>query len=638
MCGRRRASIEETSVLEDLTANIVVASHRRSGTHLAIDTIRNNILGVNPAFLTLETILPRHTEPVTRADFEAKRQAPGRAIIKTHGFSSMELFPVDDGLREYARGLLHNSHIVYALRDGRDVMVSFYEYRKKIAGGQLAPFSEFLRTPYGGYSSPAAHWSAHVKDWLSKTDVLPIFYEDMHADFEGVVDRLAAFLNLPRRGDVFDAVISRNAAAAETSTAVLYRRGKVGDHADYFSADDTAFFTQEAGEGMDLYRQRRASAASPSSPETPAAARARATRFLQINTFYPAYLMDFYAARPQLMNASYDTQINTLLDDGFADSHIFTRPLRRYGFDTMQVVANNSVSQGAWLTEQGLATGGKVDAALATLRQIERFAPDIVYTTDVETLHSGFFRRLEKRPPVIAGWRGFPLPPQTDLSGYDLILTSFDRIFEEAMARGAKHIERFHPGFPEDSPVLKEPRKIEWDVVISGTVTHQHLRRIQIINMLAEMSRDPAAPFSLGLFMPNASALSPLAQSLNRGARWAHDMLRLLRSARIVVNIDVDAFGAQPPNMRLIEATGAGAFLLTSHHPGLAAFFELGVEIETFRTPQELASKILYLLSEPGLCDEMAARAQERCLRDHGLSKRAAWFADIMRHAVVRAA
>jgi glycosyltransferase involved in cell wall biosynthesis len=360
------------------------------------------------------------------------------------------------------------------------------------------------------------------------------------------------------------------------------------------------------------------------------------TRFLQINTFYPAYLGDFYDARPHLIDASYEVQIDALLDDGFSSSHIFTRPLRVHGFETMQVVANNGITQGAWQKEHGLWTG-KTDSALTVLQQIEHFKPDIVYTTDVETLHSGFFRRLNKPPPVLAGWRGFPIPPQTDLSAYDLILTSFDRIFEEATARGAKHVARFHPGFPETTPVIEEPRQIEWDVLISGTVTHQHMKRVQIIDMIADMSRDPVAPFRLGLFMPNAGALSPVAQSMNRGARWGNDMLRLLRSARIVVNIDVDAFGAQPPNMRLIEATGAGTLLLTSYHPDLSNFFEPGEEIETFRTPQEMAAKLLYLLSHPERCDAMAARARERCLRDHGLTQRAAWFAGIMRDALSRA-
>ncbi len=627
---------------DDRTANILVASHRRSGTHLTIDTIRNNILGASNTYLTMETLLPTHKENLPKDAFEQRRHTPGRPILKLHDFPTLETFPVEGGLRAYAAQLVQASRIVYAVRDGRDVMVSFYEYRKKIDPALAnVSFSEFLRFPRPGYSSAAAQWSAHVHAWMGRDEVLPIFYEDMHDDFAGVVGRLADFLELPRRAQLFDVVMSRNPAAAGATTAVMFRKGQVGDHAAYFKADDRAFFEREAGEGMALYQSRRASSAAKAKSPQPAQsvpASARPTRFLQINTFYPDYLMDFYTARPHLMSASYDVQIDALLDDGFADPHIFTRPLRAHGFETMQVVANNSVAQGAWLREQGLATGQKVDSAKATLEQIERFAPDIVYTTDVHTLHTGFYNRLAKRPPVIAGWRGFPLPADTDLSAYDLILTSFDRIFDEATARGAKRVERFHPGFPEHIPVLKEPRKIEWDVVISGTMTQQHARRIQMIDMLAELSRDPIAPFSLGLFMPNVSFLSPLAQSLNRGARWAQDMFRLLRSARIVVNIDIDAFGAQPPNMRLIEATGAGAFLLTSHHPQLPEFFEPGREIETFRTPQELASKILYYLSQPALCEEMAARAQERCLKEHSLSKRAAWFADLMRAALARAA
>ena len=357
-------------------------------------------------------------------------------------------------------------------------------------------------------------------------------------------------------------------------------------------------------------------------------------RFLQINTFYPAYLRDFYGARPHLLLADYATQINALLDDGFSDTHIFTRPLRAHGFETFQVIANNPVSQGTWLKENGLPVGDPVDCAQATALQIERFAPDIVYTTDVIVLGTPFFKGLKTRPRLIAGWRGFPLPSGTDLSAYDLILTSFDRIFAEAKACGARTVERFHPGVPEDCPVLAEKREITWDVVFSGTITQEHMKRAAMVNMLAEMSSDQTAGFSFGIFMPNASALSPLAQRLNQGARWARDMLRLLRSARIVVNIDADAFGGQPPNMRLIEATGVGAFLLTANHPELPHFFQPATEVETFRTPNELAAKVLYYLANPDQGAEIARRGQERCLRDHGLKQRTAWFCDIMTRAV----
>ncbi|MCC6913715.1 MAG: glycosyltransferase family 1 protein [Rhodospirillaceae bacterium] len=343
--------------------------------------------------------------------------------------------------------------------------------------------------------------------------------------------------------------------------------------------------------------------------------------------------MDFYAARPQLQNAPYDVQMDALLDDEFSGVHIWTRPLKAHGFETLNVIANNPFTQRAWMRENGYQVGEKVDSAFATLRQIHDFAPDVFYTNDVVTFHSGFFKAVEKRPTVIAGWRGFPLPANADLSAYDLILTSFDRMFGEAVSKGAKHVARFHPGFPEDSPILREPREIKYDVVISGSITSQHAQRINIINMILEMSRETPG-FSVGLFTAGAQFLSPLAQQLNKGARWSLEMLRTIRSGRILVNIDVDAFGGQPPNMRLIEATGAGAFLLTTHHPELVNFFEPGKEIETFRTPQELFSKINYYLAMPERAGEIARRGQERCMYAHSRSVRAGWFAEIMRGAL----
>jgi hypothetical protein len=360
----------------------------------------------------------------------------------------------------------------------------------------------------------------------------------------------------------------------------------------------------------------------------------RPIKFLQINTFYPRYLEDFYCARPQLLEASYDEQINALLDHGFSSSHIFTRPLRAFGWETMQVVANNSIAQAAWLREQNETVTQPVDSAAVTRQQIETFEPDILYFTDIVVFDSRFIRALSKKPTLVSGWRGFPSPAGTDWSEFDLVLTSFDRIIEEAARLGAAKSARFHPGFPENCSVLREERSIEWDVVFSGTITHQHTRRITILDMIAQLSTDASAGFSFGLFMPNVGALPPHVQRLNQGPRWADDMLRTLRNARIVINVDVDAFGNQPPNMRLIEATGAGAFLMTPYHPELKNFFEPGVEVETFRTENELISKLLYYLDNPVRCSEIARNGQARCLKDHALKDRAVWFKDIMSEAL----
>ncbi len=358
--------------------------------------------------------------------------------------------------------------------------------------------------------------------------------------------------------------------------------------------------------------------------------------FMQLNMFYPAYLRDFYAARPKLRGMPWRAQVDALLDDGFSESHIFSRRLKAEGFETFQVAINDMASQSTWMRENGILATADTDFTGVALMQIDRLKPDIIYTTDVTTLDSRALARLHHRPRVIAGWRGFPFVAGANLSSYDLILTSFDRIFTEARALGAKAVERFHPGFAEDSPVASAARIQEFDVVFSGSVTGHHTRRIALLNLLAEMSR--AEGFSFGLFMPDAGMLSPLAQSLNRPARWGNDMLRTLRNAGMVINIDIDDFGNQPPNMRLIEATGAGAFLLTPEHPDLAAFFEPGVEVETFRTPQELVAKIRYYLKDPAARQKIADAGQARCLKDHSLAQRTPWFRNIMLRALERAA
>lgn len=129
----------------------------------------------------------------------------------------------------------------------------------------------------------------------------------------------------------------------------------------------------------------------------------RPIKFLQVNTFYPGYLADFYRARPQIVDANYDAQINALLDDDFASSHIFTRPLRKLGWETMQVVASNSVAQAAWLRGQSKVVQEPVDSAAVTLRQIEAFDPDILYFTDIVVFDSQFIRALSKKPVLISG-------------------------------------------------------------------------------------------------------------------------------------------------------------------------------------------------------------------------------------------
>ncbi len=347
----------------------------------------------------------------------------------------------------------------------------------------------------------------------------------------------------------------------------------------------------------------------------------RKPRFLQLNTFYPAYLRDFYAAHPGLAEAPYQVQLDTLLDDGFSGPHMMTRGMAERGWDTFHVIANAAEMQKSWLRENDIAFSEPLNAALVAAMQIEMFGPDVVYILDPCAFDSTFIRRIPTRPPVVTGWRGFPIPPGTDWSEMDAIFTSFDAIAAAAPRFGARSVLRHYPGFPADAPA-PAGEAYDCDVIFSGSVTGHHRTRIDMLHQVWRASRgEGGPPFRFHLHMPDVSALHPDMRAANRGSLWGNAMLRALGRARVTLNIDIDAFAAQPPNMRLIEATGAGAFLLTSDHPDLPRFFTPGRELETFRDGPELIAKIRrYLADEPGR-RAIAAAARARCLADHGLAR-----------------
>ena len=372
-----------------------------------------------------------------------------------------------------------------------------------------------------------------------------------------------------------------------------------------------------------------------SSPQSPAGSVTRMSappRFLQLNTFYPAYLVDFYRSRPALAGAPYAEQVDALLDDGFSGSHMMTREMARRGWECMQIVANAAPLQQQWLKENELSLPAPIDGVLAAAMQVESFRPDAIYILDACTFDSRFIRKLPTQPKLVMGWRGFPIDPATDWRMFDLILTSFDAIAGAAPKFGARDVQRHYPGFPKEA-APPEVESYNSDVIFCGSVTRHHRERIAALHTVWRASRgeDGGPGFLFHLHMPDAQVFPEEMAATNRPSVWGNAMLAAFARSRIVINIDVDAFGGQPPNMRLIEATGAGAFLLTSHHAELPRFFTPGREVETFRDIPELIVKIRQYLANEDARKAIARAGRTRCLAEHRLDQTAARFHDMVR-------
>ena len=108
----------------------------------------------------------------------------------------------------------------------------------------------------------------------------------------------------------------------------------------------------------------------------------------------------------------------------------------------------------------------------------------------------------------------------------------------------------------------------------------------------------------------------------------AAQYVEVTQRAKIVLGINRypsyrHAFWNPPTFIRLrdLEATAMGACYLTEYSPGLERWFELGLDIEVYRSPQELVARIDDLEKNPLKRKDMRRRAQQRVFQDLTMAK-----------------
>src|SRR4030095_11679317 len=93
------------------------------------------------------------------------------------------------------------------------------------------------------------------------------------------------------------------------------------------------------------------------------------------------------------------------------------------------------------------------------------------------------------------------------------------------------------------------------------------------------------------------------------GEAWGLDMYEIYLRSHIVVNRHGGISRGLSNNLRMFEATGCGALLLTEGSPNALDYFEFG-EFLPYGPPEDAAEKINYYLAHPGLMAMKAAAGQ----------------------------
>jgi predicted Zn-dependent protease len=74
--------------------------------------------------------------------------------------------------------------------------------------------------------------------------------------------------------------------------------------------------------------------------------------------------------------------------------------------------------------------------------------------------------------------------------------------------------------------------------------------------------------------------------------------------------------------------------LLTEENPRLGKCFDVGCEVETYGSFEELTEKVRYYLEHDNAREDIARRGQARCLREHSLALRTEELLDVLQRHV----
>ena len=329
-------------------------------------------------------------------------------------------------------------------------------------------------------------------------------------------------------------------------------------------------------------------------------------RIFILDTYYPDTLARFDRAHPEWPALPYEERLQAVMAELFGTADFYSRNLRALGWDAVDIVANYPTLQGP---------GAMEDVAW---RQLNAYAPDVVFLQDFKVLGPPALAALRARGVLVAAQLSCSMPEPERMRGADVIFTSFPHYVARLAALGVRR--------PVYSPLACEPTAIDrtlggslppardLDVLFVGGVGKDVHWRAGTCALEALAStygpRFHWYGYGKGWLEPG----SPL-HACYRGEAWGRPMYELLLRAKVVVNRHGEVAQGCANNMRLYEATSAGALLVTEAAYNLGDIFRPG-EVATYTTPETLPAAVDAVLRDWPAYAPRAAATQQRVLAE----------------------
>ena len=376
-------------------------------------------------------------------------------------------------------------------------------------------------------------------------------------------------------------------------------------------------------------------------------------KFLILNADYDQFLRFLYAQHPGLEHEPYGKQVLVRNESLFGVADFYSSNLRKLGHEAYDVHCNNEFMQTAWAREHGIRvveTMLPIRKLWSTIRRVWRFAgetafrnllsvfarplrsldskpswfhdvlreqikyyaPDVLLNQAMDVIGNGFLREIKPHVRLLVGQHAATsLPGYEDWGCYDLVISSFPPTVQWFREKGIP-AEMHRLGFePKVLSCLKREERV-FDVTFIGSLFGVHSSRIELLESLCSRFSQ------MKLWGPGVEHLpagSPIRKCYVEQA-WGGEMYQILRASKVTLNHHGDV-APYANNMRLFEATGVGALLVTDWKVNLHEMFDPGKEVVTYRSPEECVELVQYYLEHDKEREAIARAGQERTLREH---------------------
>lgn len=350
-------------------------------------------------------------------------------------------------------------------------------------------------------------------------------------------------------------------------------------------------------------------------------------RIAFVDTYYPEVLRS-----PNLSTSSYKERLSDLLKLKFGTSNFYSNSFKLQGWEAIDIIANDNKLNELYMKEKGFAY---CDSKDTVKRILYDYQPEIIYCQDLSFFNKCDYDFLRSTGvKLIVGQCSCPWPSDERVALLDIVFTSFPHYIPRIQSLGVKshflqigfglktsilaenHIDVFVEGswipLSDFASFLRHPRaSYAYPVSFVGGIGRHWDQGNRLLSEIAKQIPD-FRWWGYGVEYTD----SPLTDKY-QGQAWGMDMYRVYANSKIVINRHGEVAEGYSNNMRMFEATGCGALLMTEDSKNIKDYFEPGKECVTYTSTEDLIQKINYYLQHEDERRVITSNGQARTMRDH---------------------